>query len=799
MNSSGPLPNGGKRAAAIDPVCKMLVDARTALSVTNGRGTFYFCGEGCRDRFIQAESPQAQTHAPACCGGGQNTPTRSAPKAGREGRYFCPMCPGVESDEPGICPKCGMALEFAGKPGAESASPELSEMTRRLWIAAVFTAPVFVLGMSHFLGGGLPFFGGGAARWIEMLCSTPVVLWAGAPFFTRGWRSLRQGPLNMFSLISLGVGSAYLYSLAAFFAPGLFQGAMHQEHGPALYFEAAAMITLFVILGQVLELRARERTGNAIRALLHLAPASARVVAGGLETELPLDQVQPGWRLRVKPGERIPVDGTVETGSSAVDESMLTGESQPVEKSPGTPVIGGSLNTLGSFVMTADRVGAETVLARMVDMVAAAQRTRAPIQALADRVAGWFVPVVLGCAALTFGLWLWLGAGPSLGAAIFHAVAVVIIACPCALGLATPMAVMVGVGRGAQAGVLIRDAQSLETLHRVDTLLIDKTGTLTEGKPRVIACSPCPASGFDTAELLYAAGSVEQHSEHPLGAAVAAEARAAGFILKPATGFKAVPGSGVQGVSEGKEVRVGKREWIFNEGTELNPELAAQADSLEQAGHTVVFVAIQHQPAGFIAIGDPIKTSAKEAIQALQALGITVQMLTGDRAQTANAVARALGIDRVKAGVSPEEKHLTIRALKNQGRIVAMAGDGINDGPALAVADVGIAMGTGADAAIESAGITLLKGDLNGIVRAIQLSRATLRNIRQNLFFAFVYNLLGIPLAAGALAPFFGLSLNPVFASVAMSLSSVSVIANALRLARLPLGDGAAASAKTAR
>ncbi len=798
MNSSGPFPDEGKGTSAIDPVCKMVVDPRTALSATKAGATFYFCCEGCRGRFIQAGSPTSETDTPACCGA-HGSPPRNTPQVIHTGRYFCPMCPGVESDEPGICPKCGMALEFAGEPGIQSVSPELSEMTRRLWIAAVFTAPVFLMGMSHLIGNILPGFGGSTARWIEMLCSTPVVLWAGAPFFARGWRSLRKGPLNMFSLISLGVGSAYLYSLAAFFAPGLFPAPMHQEHGPALYFEAAAMITLFVVLGQVLELRARERTGNAIRSLLHLAPASARVLVEGLETEVPLDQVQPGWRLRVKPGEQIPVDGTVEVGSSAVDESMLSGESQPVEKSPGTSVIGGSLNTLGSFVMRADRVGSDTVLARMVEMVAAAQRTRAPIQALADRVAGWFVPVVLGCAGLTFGLWFWLGAGPSLGAAVFHAVAVVVIACPCALGLATPMAVMVGVGRGAQAGVLIRDAQALETLHRVDTLLIDKTGTLTEGKPRVIACVPDPKTAFDTAELLDAAGSVEQYSEHPLGAAVVAEAKAAGFSVKPATDFRAVPGSGVQGVCEGKEIRVGKREFVLNEGAELSPELASQADSLEQAGHTVVFVAIQHQTAGFIAIGDPIKKSAKEAIQALHALGITVQMMTGDRAQTANAVARALGIDRFQAGVSPEEKHQAIRTLKTQGRIVAMAGDGINDGPALAVADVGIAMGTGADVAIESAGITLLRGDLNGIVRAIQLSRATLRNIRQNLFFAFIYNLLGIPLAAGALAPFFGLSLSPVFASIAMSLSSVSVIANALRLAKLPLGDTAASSPKTAR
>jgi Cu+-exporting ATPase len=743
-------------------------------------------------------APQPGTAAPSCCGGHADR-SPNAPQTKRRGRYFCPMCPGVESDEPGICPKCGMALEFAGEPGLAGASPELAEMTRRLWIAAAFTAPVFLTGMSHLFGRSTPVFGHAAARWIEMLCSTPVVLWAGAPFFERGWRSIRQGSLNMFTLISLGVGSAYLYSLVAFFAPSLFPAAMNQERGPDLYFEAAAVITLFVVLGQVLELRARERTGDAIRALLHLAPASARVLVDGVETESPLERVQPGWKLRVKPGERIPVDGTVEMGSSAVDESMLSGESMPVEKSPGTTVIGGSLNTLGSFVMRADRVGSETVLARMVEMVSAAQRTRAPIQALADRVAGWFVPVVLGCAVLTFALWFWLGSSPSLASAFFHAVAVVIIACPCALGLATPMAVMVGVGRGAKAGILIRDAQALETLHRVDTLIIDKTGTLTEGKPHVIACVPASAPAFDTAELLYAAGSVEQHSEHPLGAAIAAEAKAAGFSLKPAGQFKAVPGSGVQGVSEGKEVRVGKREFILSEGAQLSPSLLCEADALEQEGHTVVFVAIEGQTAGIIAIGDPIKKSAKEAIQTLHALGITVEMMTGDRPQTAQAVARVLGIDRVQAGVSPEEKYRAIRALKTQGRIVAMAGDGMNDGPALAVADVGIAMGTGADVAIESAGITLLKGDLKGIVSAIQLSRATLRNIRQNLFFAFVYNLLGIPLAAGMFSSILGLNLSPVFASAAMSLSSVSVVANALRLAKLPLADAPGVPPKAAR
>ncbi len=716
-------------------------------------------------------------------------PLSPVPAASSKTIYTCPMHPEIEQDHPGDCPKCGMALEpktISGSGGGAEGNAELTDLTRRLWIGAGLTLPVFLLAMAHLLPHAPEWLSGGTSRWVQLALSTPVVLWAGWPFFVRGWRSVLNGHLNMFTLIALGVGSAFAYSAVVMLFPGVFPSSFqHHNMGGGgqigVYFEAAAMITVLVLLGQMLELRARARTGSAIRALLDLAPKVARRLHDdGQESDVPLDQVQSGDRLRVRPGEKVPVDGEVTEGKTSVDESMLTGEPMPAEKNSGDAVTGGTVNGTGSFIMRAERVGAETTLARIVGMVAQAQRSRAPIQALADRVAGWFVPAVLAVAALTFGLWAWLGPEPRFAFALVNAVAVLIIACPCALGLATPMSIMVGIGRGAQAGVLIRDAEALERLEKVTVLVVDKTGTLTEGKPRLTRVIPAP--GVDERELLTVAASLEQNSEHPLAAAIVAGAKGRGIEPQVTESFESITGGGVVGRVGGHTVLIGNLKLLQARGVSDAGTLESEAGRLQAEGQTAVFVAVDGHVTGVLAVADPIKASTPDALEALRHLGLRVVMLTGDHQRTAEAVAKELGIDEVEAGVAPEQKHERVERLRAEKQVVAMAGDGINDAPALAAADVGIAMGTGTDVAMESAGVTLVKGDLRGIARAIALSRATMRNIRQNLFFAFFYNALGIPIAAGLLYPFFGLLLSPVIAGAAMSLSSVSVIANALRL-----------------
>ncbi len=693
--------------------------------------------------------------------------------------YTCPMHPEVQQDHPGECPKCGMALE----PKTVSAEPEddgeLRDLTRRLWLGAVFALPVFIFAMAHFFPGASHWFMGETSRWLQFALTTPVVFWAGWPFLVRGARSVRTGHYNMFTLIALGVTAAYFYSAAAMFAPGWFPSTM-QMGGVGLYFEAAAVIVVLVLVGQVLELRARARTSGALRALLKLAPATARLVEHGHEREVPLASVEAGAILRVRPGEKVPVDGVLLEGRSAVDESMLTGEPMPVSKASGDRVTGGTINGTGTFTLRAEHVGSETLLARIVQMVANAQRSRAPIQSLADRVAGWFVPAVLVISVLTAALWFFLGPEPRLAHALVNAVAVLIIACPCALGLATPMSIMVGIGRGAQAGVLVKDAEAMERLEKVDTIVVDKTGTLTEGKPRLVSCRASGALAEN--DLLALAAAVEQASEHPIAAAVVAAAKERGLTWPAATDFDSATGEGVRARVEGREVLIGQPGFLRGRGvTGLDP-LVAEAEAAQKQAQTVVFAAVDGVAAGFLAVADPIKESTPAALEALRALGLQIIMLTGDHQFTAAQLAGKLGIQKFVAGVSPAHKHDEIQKLRAQGARVAMVGDGINDAPALAAADVGIAMGTGTDVAMESAGLTLLRGDLRGIVRAVRLSRALLRNIRQNLLFAFLYNAIGIPLAAGALYPAFGLLLSPIVAGAAMSLSSVSVIANALRL-----------------
>jgi Cu+-exporting ATPase len=703
--------------------------------------------------------------------------------------YTCPMHPEIEQEGPGPCPICGMALEpkiIAGEPDHDD--PELTDMARRLAIGTVLTLPVFVLAMSHLVPNAPGWFSGDTSRWTQFLLTTPVVLWGGWPFFVRGARSLVNRHFNMFTLIAIGVGVAWVYSCIALFFPGLFPHTTGHHEKPGLYFEAAAMITVLVLLGQVLELRARRRTGKAIRSLLDLTPPTARLIADDDERDVPVAEVVSGNQLRVRPGEKIPVDGRVVEGRTTVNESMITGEALPVEKGAGDKVIGGTLNNTGSFVMHAERVGDETVLAQIVRMVSDAQRSRAPIQRLADTVSAYFVPAVLAAALITFIGWFWIGPEPRLAHAIINSVAVLIIACPCALGLATPMSIMVGVGRGAHAGVLVRNASTLEQLEKVNTLVVDKTGTLTEGKPRVTKI--VALEGIAEEELLSAAASIEQQSEHPLAEAIVTAARERSLTLTKVHDFVSTTGGGVTAKSQENVIAVGQLSFIQTVvgGTDaVPPPLIEEATALQSQGNTVVFAAINSRPAGLIAIADPIKASTRDALRELKRLGLNPIMITGDNERTAQAVARQLGIERVEAGVAPADKHARIEALRGTGSVVAMAGDGINDAPALAAADVGIAMGTGTDVAMESAGITLVKGDLNGIVHAIRLSRAVMRNIRQNLFFAFVYNALGVPLAAGALYPFFGWLLSPMIAGAAMSLSSVSVIGNALRLQKAKL------------
>jgi len=709
-----------------------------------------------------------------------------APKPGVV--YTCPMHPEIRRGGPGTCPICGMALEPLEIAAVAAPNPELIDMRRRFWLGLALTLPVVVLEMS----GHLPLFArmhlvpAAVSNRLQFVLSTPVVLWAGWPFFERGWASIVARRLNMFTLIALGTGTAYAYSVVATLAPGIFPADFRAMGGAvAVYFEAAAVITVLVLLGQVLELRAREQTGGAIRALLNLAPKTAhRIAPDGADEVVPLDQVEVGDRLRARPGEGVPVDGVVLEGRSAVDESMVTGESMPVEKQPGDRLIGGTLNTTGSLVMRAEKVGAATTLARIVAMVGEAQRSRAPIQRIADTVAGWFVPAVVAVAAIAFAAWAIWGPSPALAYALIAAVSVLIIACPCALGLATPMSIMVGVGKGASAGVLIRSAEALERLEEVDTLVVDKTGTLTEGKPRVTAVVAAP--GLAEPDMLALAASLERASEHPLAAAIVAAARERNLPLKEPADFRSITGQGVTGTVEGRRVALGNPALMRELGVDL-ADLAARADELRRDGATALFLAIDGKPGAVIAVADPVKRTTPEALAALKAAGLRIVMLTGDNRTTAEVVARKLGIDEVEADVPPERKHAVVTKLRAEGRVVAMAGDGVNDAPALAAADVGIAMETGTDVAIQSAGVTLVKGDLAGIVRAITLSRATMRNIRQNLFFAFIYNMIGVPVAAGALYPLAGILLSPEIAAAAMSLSSVSVVGNALRLRRARL------------
>jgi P-type Cu+ transporter len=755
--------------AAKDPVCGMTVDPeRAPHHVAHEGTTYHFCGGRCAERF-GAEPGRFLAPAP--------TPAPSS-----DAEYTCPMHPQVVQRGPGTCPICGMALEPRElASGDEESNPELDDMTRRMWIGAIFTVPLFLLAMSDLIP-GQPVqraLGHRTLAWIQLLLATPVVLWCGWPFFERGWASVRSGNLNMFTLIALGTGVAYVYSVVATLAPGIVP--VSGEHGVPLYFEAAAVITVLVLLGQVLELRARSRTGSALRALLGLAPKTARRIASdGSEHDVPLEQVQVGDRLRVRPGEKIPVDGIVLEGRSAVDESMVTGEPMPVEKEPGARVTGGTVNGTGGLVVRADRVGRDTLLAQIVRMVSDAQRSRAPIQRLADIVAAWFVPAVIAVAVVAFVVWMLWGPAPRLAYALVAAVSVLIIACPCALGLATPMSIMVGTGRGATAGVLIRDAEALEVMEKVDTLVIDKTGTLTEGKPKLVR-----VAGDDG--VLRLAASLERASEHPLATAVVEGARARGIEqLPPATDFQSVTGKGVVGSVDGHQVVLGNAALLAERGIDAGP-FVAQADELRRAGQTVMLVAVDGRTAGLLGVADPIKASTPDALRALQDDGVRIVMLTGDAYATAAAVAVALGLSEFQAEVLPDGKGAVVARLVAEGRTVAMAGDGVNDAPALARAHVGIAMGTGTDVAMESSGITLVQGDLRGIVRARRLSKATMRNIRENLFLAFVYNSLGVPIAAGALYPVFGLLLNPMIAAAAMSLSSVSVIGNALRLRRAAL------------
>ena len=709
----------------------------------------------------------------------------ATPASTSKTQYTCPMHPEIVRDAPGECPKCGMALEPMTVSAEAESSPELIDMTRRFWMGALLTIPVLVLAMGPHVPGIGPVLHAWVAKptanWIELGFATPVVLWSGWPFFQRGWTSIVTRNLNMFTLIALGVGAGYAFSVVATVAPGIFPAAFRAADGSVgVYFEAAAVIVVLVLLGQVMELRAREKTGSALRALLDLAPALARRVASdGTDAEVTLDQVLAGDRLRVRPGDKVPVDGEVLDGRSSIDEAMVTGEPIPVEKAAGEKVIGGTLNQTGSFVMRAEHVGSETMLSQIVQMVAEAQRSRAPIQRIADVVAGYFVPAVVAIAVVAFIVWGIWGPAPAMAYALVVAVSVLIIACPCALGLATPMSIMTGTGRGAQAGVLIKNAEALERFEKVDTLIVDKTGTLTEGKPRVVAVEP--EAGFDENRLLRLAASLERGSEHPLASAIVAAATERGLDLSDADDFDAPTGKGVRGTVDGAQVALGNLHLLRDLGVAPG-SLGDRADRLRAKGQTVMFVLIDGAPAGLIGVADPIKESTPQAIQDLRREGIRIVMLTGDNRRTAEAVAGELGIDEVEAEVLPQQKSDVVKRHKQEGRVVAMAGDGVNDAPALAEADVGVAMGTGTDVAIKSAGVTLVKGDLAGIVRARRLSRAVMRNIRQNLFFAFVYNALGVPVAAGVLYPFFGILLSPIIAAAAMSLSSVSVVGNALRL-----------------
>jgi len=795
----------------------MTVDEATARSAERDGKTVYFCSEHCRQKFLGNPAPEKQNPL---------LDLNAASNQHASGKYTCPMHQEVQSDKPGSCPTCGMALESARPsaqkqtvisicpmhpeieqegPGScpkcgmdlepkiaqaksEEDDSELRNMTGTFWVGLVLTVPVLLLAMLPMIGVPVNrWLGATLHSWLQLVLSTPVVLWCGWPFFERGWKSIVTWNLNMFTLIAIGTGAAYFYSVVAVLFPGLIPEDFKHHGMLEVYFEAAAVIVTLVLLGQMLELRARRRTGTAIRELLSLAPPTARIVRDGQEREVPLLEVHQNDILRVRPGEKIAVDGKITEGRSTVDESMLTGEPLPVEKNKDDPVIGGTVNQTGSFLMVAEKVGQDTVLARIVNMVAAAQRSRAPIQKVADLVAGYFVPVVVVVAVITFLVWsIAAPKQPALAWAFVNAVAVLIIACPCALGLATPMSIMVGIGRGAKEGILIKDAAVLETLEKVDTIVIDKTGTLTEGRPTLTEC--VPASPFTEEDVVRFAASVEQNSEHPLAHAIVTGAKDRGINIPTVEAFESVTGGGVHGTVEGKSVLIGKKSLLAEQSVQNVAALDGRADELQQQGRTVMYVAVDGRFAGLVAVSDPIKDSTVEALRSLHGLGMRVIMLTGDSEKTAKVVADKLGIDEFHAGVRPEDKYERIKALKTEGRKVAMAGDGINDAPALAEADVGIAMGTGTDVAIESSGVTLVKGDLRGIVKALKLSRNTMRNIRQNLFFALIYNALGVPIAAGILYPISEhLLLNPMIAAAAMSCSSVSVVANALRLRTMRL------------
>ena len=796
-----------------DPVCGMKVDSESGRSLEHAGKRYYFCSQHCvekfsadPDKYLKPVASAPATTAPSA--GGYTCPMHpevrqatpgSCPKCGMAlepvnpmpaksnvTEYTCPMHPQIVRSEPGSCPICGMALEPRNASAEDNA--ELNDMSRRFWVSAALALPVFLLAMvSDLAPQAIPeFVSMVMLQWIEFGLATPAVLWGGWPIFRLGWASVVNRSLNMFTLIALGVGVAWTYSVVAMLLPGIFPPAMRSMMGTVpVYFEAAAVIMALVLLGQVMELRARSQTSAAIKLLLGLAPKTARIVRDdGNEEDIPLEQVQPGDVLRVRPGEKVPVDGTVLEGTSALDESMVTGESIPVEKTADARLIGATVNGTGSLLMRAERVGADTLLAQIVHMVSEAQRSRAPIQRLADVASGYFVPAVVGIALITLAVWGIWGPEPRLAHAIVNAVAVLIIACPCALGLATPMSIMVGTGRGALAGVLIKNAEALETMEKVNTLVVDKTGTLTEGKPRLM--SVIAIAGFDESEVLRLGASLERASEHPLAAAIVNGAQEKSLAFAAVSDFRSYTGKGVAGSVDGHAVVLGNLK-LFEELRIDAGDLPARAEALRSDGQTVMLLAIDSKAAGLIGVADPVKASTPDAIRALHQEGVQVIMLTGDNRTTAEAVARKLGIDRIEAEVLPEQKAFIVKQLQAQGRFVAMAGDGINDAPALAQAQVGIAMGTGTDVAMESAGVTLVKGDLNGIVRAVRLSRATMRNIRQNLFFAFIYNVLGIPVAAGVLYPFFGLLLSPIIAAAAMSFSSVSVITNALRLNRVRL------------
>ena len=773
--------------SAVDPVCGMTVNPLSAAGSYEYNGqTYYFCSQHCLKKFSEdparflSTAPSADAHAH------HETPA-PAPAKGEKIEYTCPMHPEVIRDAPGFCPICGMALE-PRTVTVEEDNAELNDMKRRFWVSAVLSLPVFIIGMSDLIPGdpARTLLGPRTSTWVSLVLATPVVLWGGWPFFVRAWYSLVNRSLNMFTLIGLGVGVAYVYSLIATLFPQIFPHGFRDHAGNVpVYFEAASVITALVLLGQVLELKARSSTGTAIRALLGLAPKTARRIApDGTEEDVVLDQVMRGDRLRVRPGEKVPVDGVVLEGVSSVDEAMVTGEPIPVEKQKNDRVIGGTINGNGTLVMQAERVGSETLLAQIVQMVAEAQRSRAPIQRLADVVSGYFVPAVILVAIVTFIVWAMIGPEPRMAYAIINAVAVLIIACPCALGLATPMSIMVATGKGAHGGILFKNAEAIEVLREIDTLVVDKTGTLTEGKPKLVTVAP--AHGFSESELLRLAASLERASEHPLAAAIVSGASERGVQLTNVDAFESVTGKGVKGRVDDQSVALGNRALLDDLNIDIG-ELATQAENYRAEGQTVMFVVVDGKPAGIIGVADPIKESTPQAIDELHRQNIRIAMITGDSRTTAEAVARKLKIDEVVAEVLPQQKAEIVKRFQSGGRRVAMAGDGINDAPALAQADVGIAMGTGTDVAMQSADVTLVKGDLRGIVRAIRLSRATMKNIKQNLFFAFVYNTIGVPIAAGVLYPFFGLLLSPMIAAAAMSFSSVSVIANSLRLRSLRL------------